>query len=395
MLQGFIGYGLSLYWMFYIFRWVAIPLYAIMALFTALFCLLYNFLSKRIDSALLKVAAAAVLWTAFEFFRSEIFFLRFPWITPGTAIGPTWMSPIVGVYGTSFLMMATAAAFVFRKTIWLGAVLAAGVICLGVFRPGAVAPPAGDDGLIAAVVQSESCDLATYKELTQSIVSESPDLVVWPEYSLPYDVRQHIYTFAGLTNFCADVGAVFVLGTQTKTGTSISEWYNTALIMDKDRVVGEYYKARPVHMFNDGIAGKDFNPIKTVAGKLATPICFDCDYSAVSRKMTRLGAEYFAVPSFDNANWSETQHLQHSMFFRLRAAENSRWLACAASSGVSQIIDPHGNVHQSIPAMESGVITGRIGRNSNLNLYVRVGWLFPWITILLSLIIMLRLNKER
>jgi len=167
------------------------------------------------------------------------------------------------------------------------------------------------------------------------------------------------------------------------------DWYNTALIIDKDRVVGEYYKSRPVHLFNDGIAGKDFNPIQTVVGKIATPICFDCDYSAVLRKMTKLGAEYFAVPSFDNEMWSETQHLQHSMFFKLRAAENSRWLACAASSGVSQIIDPHGNVHQSIPAMETGVITGRIGRNSNLNLYVRVGWLFPWITILLSLIILL------
>ena len=281
-------------------------------------------------------------------------------------------------------MMATAAAFVFRKTIWLGAVLAAGVLCLGVFRPGMMEPPTGERSLSAAVVQSESCDLATYADLTRSIAGEAPDLVVWPEYSLPYDVRQHTYTFAELTNVCGEIGAVFVLGTQTKTGTCVYDWHNTALIMDKDIVIGEYYKARPVHMFNDGIAGKDFNPIQTAVGKIAAPICFDCDYSAVLRKMTKLGAEYFAVPSFDNANWSKTQHLQHSMFFRLCAAENSRWLACAASSGVSQIIDPHGNVHQSIPAMETGVITGRMGRNSNLNFYVRVGWLFPWITILLS-----------
>jgi len=261
---------------------------------------------------------------SFEFFRSEIFILRFPWITPGTAIGPTWLSPVVGVYGATFLMMATAAAFVFRKTIWLGAVLAAGVLCLGVFRPGMMEPPTGERSLSAAVVQSESCDLATYADLTRSIAGEAPDLVVWPEYSLPYDVRQHTYTFAELTNVCGEIGAVFVLGTQTKTGTCVYDWHNTALIMDKDIVIGEYYKARPVHMFNDGIAGKDFNPIQTAVGKIAAPICFDCDYSAVLRKMTKLGAEYFAVPSFDNANWSKTQHLQHSMFFRLRAAENSR-----------------------------------------------------------------------
>jgi apolipoprotein N-acyltransferase len=258
-----------------------------------------------------------------------------------------------------------------------------------VFRPGVVEPPAGDDGVAAAVVQSESCNLATYKELTRSIASESPNLVVWPEYALPYDVRKNRYTFTDLTNFCGEVGAVFVVGTQTKTGTSIMDWHNTALVIDKSRVVGEYYKARPVHLFNDGIAGDDFTPIQTTVGRIATPICFDCDYSAVLRKMTALGAEYFAVPSFDNAMWSETQHLQHSMFFRLRAAENSRWLACAASSGVSQIVDPHGNVHKSIAPMKEGAVACRIGRNRNLNFYVRAGWLFPWITLFLSGIILL------
>ena len=122
-------------------------------------------------------------------------------------------------------------------------------------------------------------------------------------------------------------------------------------------------------------------PIHTDLGTFSTPICFDCDYTEVARKMAKLGAEFFAVPSYDDESWSANQHLQHALLFRLRAAETARWLVCAASSGVSQIIDPHGNVHRSLPPMETGVLTYRIGRSGSTTIFVRVGWIFPWLTL--------------
>ena len=122
-------------------------------------------------------------------------------------------------------------------------------------------------------------------------------------------------------------------------------------------------------------------PVHTAGGAFATPICFDCDYTDVVRKMVKLGAEYLAIPSYDAESWSANQHLQHALLFRLRAEENARWLACAASSGVSQIIDPHGNVRGSRPPMETGVLTYRIGNSNRLTMFTRVGWLFPWLTL--------------
>ncbi len=124
-----------------------------MALFVALFCLFFNIISKQINSTMLKVLIAATLWTAIEFFRCELFLLRFPWITPGSAIGPTWLSPVLGVYGASFLIMATAAAFMFRRTVALAVVLSGVVICLGTFRPGVIDPDK-NNSLAVAVVQS-------------------------------------------------------------------------------------------------------------------------------------------------------------------------------------------------------------------------------------------------
>ena len=387
MLQGMMAYGITLHWLFHIFGLRAISLFAIMALFTALFCLLLNFFTKQTNSAVLKVLLAATLWTAIEFYRSELFFLRFPWITPGSALGPTFLSPILGVYGASFLAIAASAGFMQRRTVPLALLLSLGMLCLGLFHPGRVEPDKAKS-IAVTVVQGEECALETYVALTRTAHSESPDLIVWPEYSLPYDVRKNVADFAVLTNLCAEMDAVLVVGTKTIVGPGDKDWHNTALILDKRGMLGEYYKARPVHFFDDGMPGRQFKPTQTHLGAIATPICFDCDYSEVARKMVKLGAEFFAVPSFDAQSWSAGQHLQHALLFRLRAAETARWLACAASSGVSQVIDPHGNVRCSLAPMGTGVVTYRIARSSRTTVFVRAGWLFPWLTLGCSVILL-------
>ncbi len=385
MLQGMVGYGISLYWLFNIFSATAISLYAIMASFTGLFCVLFSILAKRTRAPVLNVLLAATLWTAIEFYRSELFVLRFPWITPGSALGPTFLSPVVGVYGTSFVIMAASACFLRRKTLTIGLILVISTLFLGFIHPPRIDPPA-EGGVRVTVVQSEESYLPTYVDLTRSEHANSPDLVIWPEYALPYDVRQSPSQMAALTNLCAEMGVVLVLGTKTPEGLAPKAWRNTALVLDQSGELGEYFKARPVHFFNDGIPGHEFSPMQTRLGRFATPICFDCDYTAVARRMAVLGAEFFAVPSFDAEAWSANQHLQHAIMFRLRAAETGRWLACAASSGVSQIIDPHGNVHQSLPPMEVGTLTYPIGKETRLTFFVRIGWLFPWLTLVSSAI---------
>jgi len=371
LIHGIIGYGTALYWLFNIFAAAAI----------ALFCLLHNYFAKQTNSATLKLILAPMLWTALEFYRSELFFLSFPWITPGSALGPTYLSPIVGVYGASFLVVAASAGFVHRRTAPLAVFLSVCVLSLGLFRPGKINAPGNDEGINVTVVQSEASLLESYVALTKTVREESPDLIVWPEYALPYDVRKNADEFATLTNLCAKMDAILVVGTQTAVGPGARDWHNTALTLDGNGVLGEHHKARPVHFFNDGIPGRSFQPIQTGLGTFGTPICFDCDYSDVARQMVQFGAEYFAVPSFDAESWSATQHWQHALLFRLRAAETGRWFACAASSGVSQFIDPNGNVHKSLPPMKTGVLTQRIGRSTHATLFLRAGWLFPWLTL--------------
>lgn len=91
------------------------------------------------------------------------------------------------------------------------------------------------------------------------------------------------------------------------------------------------------------------------------------------------GAEAILAPTLDAKLWTARQHLQHAELFRHRAAENHRWIAVAASSGLTQIIDPYGNRIQSAPLMEATHLLGHIEFNSNKTFYTRYGWALGYI----------------
>ncbi len=382
-LQGMVAYGASLYWLINIFKYAALPLVAILALFTGLFGVLACFVDCRVHNEATKALLLAGVWTSIEFFRAEIFFLKFAWITPGLAVGPVWITPVAGVYGVSFLVFVTTTFLYHRSSRPVGLILALITLGLGYFRPGRVEPV--HETLKVAAVQSEECRLATYIEMTRGINDPDVELIVWPEYAVPYDIYgRDPDSFAMITGLADKLDSIIVFGTKTGVNKNSDGWRNTAMVVDGDGIIGEYYKNHPVHFFNDGIPGRGGKVIKALPGTFGTPVCFDFDYTSLMRRMTLQGAEFFAVPSFDAEHWSAAQHFQHSAMIPVRAVENGRWVVCAASSGVSQIIDPYGNVHHSIAPMIEGVIVGMIERLGHQTFYTRIGWIFPWLCMVIT-----------
>ena len=55
-----------------------------------------------------------------------------------------------------------------------------------------------------------------------------------------------------------------------------------------------------------------------------------------------------------------------------------------ATSGVSQVIDPHGMVQASMPACAEGTLTGTMRRESGITFYTRAGWLTPWFVLAIA-----------
>lgn len=375
-LHGMTAYGLGVSWLLHIFGGMAVVLWCVLAAFTALFAEMQSRASLRGVSSWRFAIFTTLNWCGWEFIRAELFPLKFPWMTAGLAVGPNALLPWIGVYGVSMLVVLSATLLFMRK--WKSAATGLGALVLAVVLFPRCPEPSENDPLAVKVggLQLENVSLTEFLVGTKQL-PPGIQYVVWPEYAVPYDLRANKRDLAIVQDLCRERGITLTLGTQSRPNGG-DAWRNIALTLDPTGVLGEHTKNHTVHFFDDGTAGTTALPVLTAHGKVGTPICFDCDYEGIVRRMTAAGAELFVVPTMDAEKWSARQHDQHAELFRIRACENGRWMFVVATSGVSQLIDPNGHVHARLGALQQGAISGTLRRETRRTFYTRFGWLVPW-----------------
>ena len=381
-IHGMTAYGIGLSWLCGIFGVFAVVLWCVLAAFTAMFADMQGRAELRAICGWKLAVFAAMNWSGWEFIRAEVFPLKFPWMTAGLAIGPNALLPWIGVYGVGMVVALAAAGIAVGK--WRGAAVVLALLLVLVKFPAAHNAPdeAGDPRAVKmAGLQLEAVSLDEFINGTKAL-ADNIRYVVWPEYGVPYDIRKNQRDWKLVQNLCRERDITLTFGTQAHPAES-GGWRNIALTLDPGGPRGEHSKIHTVHFFDDGTPGKSATPFVTRHGKVGTPICFDCDYEGVMRRMTAAGAEFFVVPVMDAVSWTARQHEQHAELFRIRACENGRWMFVCASSGISQVIDPSGHVHARLPAMAQDSMIGAIRQEYELTPYVRFGWLTPWCLLVL------------
>ena len=373
-LHGLTAFGVGLSWLYELFGPLAIVLWFVLAAFPAMFAQFQGLAAAREVSGWKFAVFTTLNWGAWEFIRAELFPLKFPWMTAGLAMGPNALLPWMGVYGVSAIVTAGVALLVTRQ--WKSALVPAAVLLGSLLLIPSHPVPDDDAAIQVAGIQKEGVSLHEFLTATRELPADI-DCVVWPEYAVPYDVRADKADWQDIQQLCRDRGITLTFGTQLHPESGPG-WRNIALTVDPTGVRGEHNKVHPVHFFNDGIAGSSALPVETAFGKIGTPVCFDCDYEGVTRRMTKAGAEAFIVPIMDAESWTAREHDQHAELFRIRACENGRWMFVCATSGVSQVIDPNGQVHGRLGAMVGGTLVGSLKKESRLTFYTRFGWLTPW-----------------
>jgi apolipoprotein N-acyltransferase len=373
-LWGMTAFGASVTWFWDIFEGRSLGLFAILAVFPALFGGVMALAEKRGWKGLRLVLFCTLTWTSLEFIRCEIFWLKFPWLSIGSALQPNGLHPLIGTYGIGLIWVGGMACIVLgdRRQRLAGCMLSI-AIPLTPYLPSA--SDAEQPSIRVCGIQAEAVAPEEYLRLTE-LTATQPQIVIWPEYAIPFDLRKSKKLFSRISDFSTRSGTIMVVGTQSESGDG--GWHNTALTFSGSQVLGEHHKVHTVHLFADGTPGKTALPVKTAIGKIGTPICFDCDFQDIVREMTLKGAEFFAVPIMDAVSWGLRQHLQHAHLFRLRAAENRRWMAVVGTSGVSQIIDPRGKTTHEIAPMKPGILEGSVSARTDLTFFTRFGWIIPW-----------------
>lgn len=354
---GFLCYAPQLAFFWNIFNAAAISLWLIIAFWLALFVLMLRLVRSRFGNAGM-LWLAPFLWTGLEYFRSELYYLRFSWLTFGMAhhAHPSFAN-LLGMYASGFVTVAIAAAL-----YWLCAQRTRREVMLLTATPalllvaGRLFPPAygiSDRSIPVAGVQLEfPSDPAVIKGLERARAAfPEAELFMLSENTFQEPPPQSV------RDWCATNQVHLVVGGKEPLGET--HFYNMAYVIGPDgTIVHQQVKSVPVQFFKDGLPAPERKVWDSPWGKLGVLTCYDLSYTRIVDDFVQQGAVAMLNPTMDVADWGALQHALHSRVAPVRAAEYQLPIFRVASSGVSQIVDSTGSVLSTAPFLGEGALIG-------------------------------------
>ena len=390
-------------------------------IFTAMFMALFwgaagaAFRALKGRSALRVLLFAATL-SAFEWLRGHIL-TGFPWDLPGAswqAGGPvSQIASVVGIYGLTWLTIAAAAAlFVFREgragLCMAGAAVAAmlGVLGFGATRLATPLPAA--TGPLVRIVQADVRQetkydrdafagiVGRYTRLTAKAGAATPDVVIWPEGAIPAAFEDYLapgtWTQADIAGALAPGQTLILGGYRYGQGArDTASIFNSLAVVrrqpgglkvlalyDKYRLVpfGEFMPLDSVasriglkalvHVGDGFAAGPRPAPVAVPGLPVMQPlICYEALYSGFTRAGSgRSGLRARWIVNISNDAWFGTGigPLQHLNLASYRAIEEGLPMVRATPTGISGVIDAHGQLvpHEALGEGAMGVIDARL-----------------------------------
>jgi apolipoprotein N-acyltransferase len=305
------------------------------------------------------------LWIGFEYFRSELYYLRFSWLNAGYVFAHhlSWL-PVkyIGMYGFGFVIMAVISAAELLKPKLRAFVLASALLVFAVLNN---LPARGIAGIVprakleVAGVQMEFPSQTEVLFNLKALLKAHPEaqLVVLSEYTIDGPVPEY------LKAWCRENGRYLVVG--AKDPAPNSNFYDTAFVVaPSGEIVFRQGKSVPVQFFKDGLPAKQQTLWDSPWGKLGFCICYDLSYSRVTDNLIRMGAEAIIVPTMDVVDWGRHQHEMHARVAPVRAAEYGVPIFRVGSSGISQYVDRTGKTIATAPMPGDGaMISGSLELN--------------------------------
>jgi apolipoprotein N-acyltransferase len=342
LITGFLCVAPQLTCFWKIFGPAAIALWYILAFWIAAFTSIAHAARTRFGPL---VAAALVpfLWTGLEYFRSELYYLKFSWMNVGYAFSGTWTGlHFFGMYGVGFLAALCAAFFLAGRKLAYAGIGFTFLMFITISPPDK--PYKTDSKLHIAGVQMEFPPEADIPRALDALLAEHPDadILVLSEYTLDGPVP------AELKAWCRHHKRYLVVG--GKDLTPKNNFYDTAFVVGPEgTIVFQQVKSVPIQFFKDGLPAPKQELWESPWGKIGFCVCYDLSYTRVIDRLVKMGAQLIIVPTMDVVDWGKRQHELHALVAPVRSAEYGVPIFRLASSGISQAVDSHGVTKATAP----------------------------------------------
>lgn len=432
---GILFWAGTIYWLIHVSLIGLILLILYLSLFFALFGILTSLVLRK--KYFLNFIFIPCLWVSLEYLRAHLF-SGFGWALLGYSqylnLPVIQVADITGTYGVSFLIvMANAAIFYLPKKNKSKSPL---VIFIILLIPTLVygfnqleRPLSGAETKISVVQgnipQEEKWDekfkrdiLEKYKSLTRQASRDKPDLIIWPETSVPGYLLEEQWLYDEVTSLARETKTNLLVGAPVYDRDSGKSFNSAILFSPEGKMVLMHHKLHLVpfgefvpfegflRFIRDHILIGDFIPGKKYTiffpEKAASPfgvlICFEDTFPELVRRFINSGAD-FMINITNDAWFKKTaapyQHLQASVF---RAVENRINVVRSANTGYSGFINPKGEIINRVHLGKeeigiSGFSTQVLTVSKIPTFYRRFGDIFALMCIFLSLLLIFRPKK--
>ena len=387
---------------------------------------------NRVPPALTVPAA----WVACEFARASIGHGG-PWLlvahSQHAALPVLQVADLAGSYGVSFVVLSasTGLALLLEMALGsappraLGSVCIGGAVIAGAFLYGhaqLIRWHAVGDGreqpLRIALVQGRiplawrrsasraGAALDRLRELTATLASARPDLIVWPENAVGFAVAANESLFAGIGAQLGPQGRL-LLGAPHAVETSPGhvEFRNSAFLLDPSgRIETRYDKLRltpfaeyapwPIQLLaRRRVAARDvyapgdaWTLFEAREVPFAVLICFEAIYPPVIRHFVGAGARVLVNISNDDWFGHHAALAQHLGAALLGAVAYRRPLVRATNTGITAVVAPTGAIVARAPTGIPATLVVDVAPVRTLSVYARVGDVFAWLCVVGALV---------
>lgn len=406
---------------------VAMVLLALyLGLFPAITALIVGHLVTRAGAA--AILLSAVAWVATEFCRGFLFG-GFPWVPLGnsqvTILPVAQLASVLGVYGVSglvaFVNSAIALALVTTggarvKGLVAAAALLIGIAGWGSWRVGEGSLTRDGTPLTVGLIQSNIAQedkwnprearriLTTHIAMTREAVRRGARFVIWPESSTPFMFEEDEGGATAVRNLAREVNASILFGSDQIERGSAPKLYNAAFLVTPEGRTAAVYRKIHLVPFGEYIPFKrwlffvspiveslaEFAPGSSMVmlpvdgHMMSTAICYEVVYPSLVRQAVEAGSELLTTITNDAWYGHSSAPFQHFELASMRSIEQGRYLARAANTGISGIVDPYGRVLAESAIFEQVTLVDEVRLLTSRTIYSVSGDAIAYVAIALT-----------
>ena len=403
---------------------------AYLAIYPAITAVVLARLIARGGRSALFFAPAA--WIATEYLRGYLFG-GFPWVPLGnsqvTVLPVAQLASVVGVYGLSALVAFVNASIAFAllstgRTRWT-AIAATAVVLIGLaswgswrvangsltregtpIRVGLIQGNVAQADKMAPTPQSTRRIFTTYLAMTRDAVRRGAEYIMWPESSTPFTFGHDPAGDAALRELAREVGVPILFGSDQIVANPELRMYNAAFLIGTDGNTVAVY--RKIHLVPFG----EFFPMQewlTFAAPLvkrflpftpgdgvvmlpinghptSTAICYEVVFPSLMRDAVLQGSQMLTTVTNDGWYGTSSAPYQHFEMASMRAIEEGRYLARAANTGISGVVDPYGRIVQASAIFEQVGLVVEARLLNGRTIYSQIGDVIAYAAMALTLI---------